>query len=337
MTTKRLTKATARLAVILAVVTPSTVIADEKWVVLRFSHVGGGATNGLADTFQELLAGEIRRHVTPNADSLTATRCGTIACAAKIGRASGARFALFGSLSKLGSKVIVQSTLVDVEGSAATASQKMSVSRVEELDAAATRIALAYARGTTTDNTAELGLVTSGEMKPDKRREGARGLGLKMGGTVPIADSHGAAGGGLALDVSYWFEASLFAIEPRIGVRFSPNTSGSRFLDLPLEVAAHYIFGRGNFTPFVGFGAGLHFLWESRETTLATGDVIPTTTTKFVEDRAWAFGVSARAGLMLFRTYTMRMAITAEYSLALTTLNGKLNPQALTFGVGVIF
>ena len=177
----------------------------------------------------------------------------------------------------------------------------------------------------------------SGEMKPDKRREGARGIALKMGGAVPIAESYGAAGGGLALDVSYWFEASSFAIEPRIGVRFSPKGSGSRFFDLPIEVAAHYIFGRGNIAPFVGFGAGLHFLWESRETTVSTGDVVPTTTTKLLEDRAWAFGISGRAGLLLFRTYAMRMAVTAEYSLAFTTLNGKRNPQALTFGVGVIF
>ncbi|MBI3072621.1 MAG: hypothetical protein HYY84_10955 [Deltaproteobacteria bacterium] len=325
-----------RIALALAVITPSTVIAADKWVVLRFNRVGSAANSDLADTFQDLLAGEIRRHVTPNADRLTSTRCETIACAKKIGRASAARFALFGSLSRLGSKVIVQSTLVDVDSGAATASQKMSVTRVEELDAAATRMALAYARGTSTDDTAELGLVTSGEAKPEKRREGARGFALKIGGAIASPEP-GSALGGLLFDASYWFEAASFSIEPRIGIRFSPKSSGSRFVTLPIEVGANYIFSRSNVAPFLGFGAGLHFMWESRETTLTTGNVLATTTTKLLEDQAWAFGISGRAGILFFRTYAMRMLVTAEYSLSFTTLNGMKNPQALTLGVGVIF
>ena len=103
------------------------------------------------------------------------------------------------------------------------------------------------------------------------------------------------------------------------------------------RIGFNWFFSQTDISPFVGGGAGVHYLHESRETTLITGTIIRTEQHTVLEDQTWGFGMYARAGLMFLRTYSTRVAVVFEYNLVLLEVNDRNNPQSLTFGVGVIF
>jgi hypothetical protein len=287
-----------------------------------------------ADTFRELLRDELSVR-TGSFFKMVDTACQDLPCALEAGQSSDADVVVFGSLSALGSKLIVSVTVADVSGKKAASTQKITLDRLEDLDQASTRVASAITQGTTTEKTAELGTVVHEEVAPDRRREGQRGLGLRVGGLAPLGDGYGTPG--VVMDMTYWFETRNFAIEPRLGLRFSADDGDNSFFEMPMDLGAYYILGKGDFAPFIGGGGGLRWMSESRSETVRTGDVIITESTQRMDDSAFGFGVFARAGVLLFRTYTMRVALTADYNVTFVKLNGNSAPQSFTGGIGVYF
>ncbi|MFO0749358.1 MAG: hypothetical protein U1F43_27380 [Myxococcota bacterium] len=303
----------------------------ETWAVFDIEGVGVDA--GTAHVFQELLAGEIgderpATFVTANA------ACQGDACV-QAAAALGADRALYGSVSALGSKVIVNIYTVDVK-SAATDRHTVTVDRIEDLDVAAKRIGRAIARGETTAQAAELGTITHEEAKPDVRRDGASGLGAYVGGVVPFGAAQ-AAGLGVAIDASYWFETRSFAIEPRLGVRFAVNGErGQSWVELPIDIGLYWLAALGDVSPFLGGGVGVRYAREVRAFDETRGDVLPVATEGTRPDSGWGPGIFARAGVMLLRTYTVRVAFALEAGATFVTLHGH-QPRDFTFTAGVYF
>ncbi len=322
--------------VLLSVMWAGTAAAQDTWTVLPMGSraVEPGASESFRDILQsELSARTSASFVTPKGDM----PCRDVPCATKAAQDVGAQVVVFGSLNGLGRKIVLTITTVDAVTGEVSGSQKLAIDRLEDLDIAATRIAEAITNGTSTDETAELGTVTAHEVKPDRRREGERGLGLRVGGITPLGSGYGGASSGVVMDFSYWFETQNFAIEPRIGFRFAANEDSGDYFEFPMDVGAYYILGKGDFAPFIGGGGGLRWITESRQETVEVGNVIKTTNTRVNEDSGYGFGVFARGGLLLLRTYTMRLALTVDYNISFLTLNGNSNPQSLTGGIGVYF
>ena len=308
------------------------------WAVLPFSARG---VNPVAvETFAGLLRTELNQklgaQIVPAAQNLP---CPDAGCALAAGRASGARLAVFGQVSALGTKLIVNVAVVETGRGSILNSQRMAVMSVEELDAVATRIATAMAQGTTTNQAAELGTITSLEVKPERRREPARGTSMRVGAIVPLGANGyaGNPGGGVLFDLSYWFETKNFAIEPRVGVRFDGSSGVAEYVDVPLDLGAFYLFSTGDVAPFIGGGLGARYLWEKRPMTVTVGDVLPASADLVVKDSVWGFGAYARVGIMLLRTYTVRIALAGEYNVTIATINGFKNPQSLSMGASLIF
>lgn len=264
--------------------------------------------------------------------------CADVPCAIAEGKKLDVGVAVFGALNALGEKIIVTVTVVDVAAGQVVSNQKIKVNQIEDLDAAAERIAAAIVGGTDTDETAALGNITEQEARPARRREGQRGFGLRVGGLVPLSDGYADGVGGVLFDTSYWYETNQFAIEPRIGFRFAATDDDrGSYLEIPMDLGAYYLLTRSDFAPFIGGGAGLRYIAETRTETVRTGNIIVTESRQELEDSVFGFGAFARAGLLLFRTYTMRVAITADYNITFAELNGVNNPQSFTLGLGVYF
>ncbi len=304
------------------------------WTILPLTS--RGVDEGVAETFRDLLQNELS---TRNGAAFVASSesCQDAPCAAAVGAKAGAEIVVSGSINALGVKLIVAIMVVDAGSGKVLNNQKMTVDRVEDLDAAAARIAEAIVTGSTTGETAELGNITKEESRPEQRREGQSGLGLRVGGLAPLGDGYADGVGGVLIDATYWYETSSFAIEPRLGLRFAADNEDGSFVEMPIDVGAYYILTRSDFAPFVGGGAGLRIMSERRKQVISLGQIITTSSEETREDSATGFSAFARAGLLLFRTYTMRVAVTVDYNIAFVELNGDTNPQSLTAGIGVYF
>jgi len=328
--------ALAALSLIAITLGAQTADAQETWTVISFATRGIEANDAAA--FKDLLQAELTAHNSAAfVESNDGQPCNDVPCAAAAGHKANAAIAIYGGLSALGRKIIVTATVVDVGANNVLSSQKMVVDNVEDLEAVATRMSKAILGGTNTDDTAELGSITEKEARVELRREGASGLGLRVGGIAPF--SAGSADGkfGILFDFTYWYETSSFAIEPRIGLRTDTGDSDGAYFEMPIDVGAYYILGQTDFAPFFGGGAGLRFIAETRPTTVQEGEGITFTGERDANDSGWGFSMFARAGLLLFRTYSLRLAVTADYNITFLEVNDKSTPQSLTFGIGVLF
>jgi hypothetical protein len=315
--------------------TGTVTVQGGAWTVLPFAE--RGLEPGAADTFRELLQTELAAR-TGAAFGVADVVCADVPCAVAAAEPLGATVAVFGSLSRLGQKVVVTATLVDVPGAAVLNSDRMTVSRIEELDTVAARLAEAFVSGRPVAETARLGTITRAEAAPDVRREGESGFWFGLGGIAPLGGGYAEAGMGVLFEFGWLFEARWFAIGPRLGVRFSAEEKGGgRYVEVPIDVTAAYIMSLGDVAPFIGIGAGVHFLWEDRPTRITVGNIIPQVSHKKVDDSAWGFGLSGRIGLLLLRTYAVRLTIWGEYGATFVDLNGHRFPQAITFGMGLVY
>lgn len=321
-------------ALLLCLATPA--MADEVWLVLPFRSRG---VDLLAiETFGDLLRDQLRQHLKARIASVAdPVACADAICARNAGSAAQAELVTFGSVNALGSKLIVSLTVVDSKKNLIVGNQKITVDRIEDLEAASTRIAKALAQGSDTEKSAELGTITHKDVAPPKRREGIRGVTVCVGAIVPIDEGYANMGPGVLIDLGYWYETKSFALHPRVGVRFDADPGPGLYVEMPIDFNANYIFGLGDIAPYIGAGAGLRMIWEERPATVTVGSVMPAVAEKELQDFGVGFGASGRLGLMFLRTYTMRLNLAAEYNVAFVPVNNRKLHQSLTFNLGAIF
>jgi len=306
----------------------------DSWAVLPFKSSGVDPIS--VGTFSELLGAELGSRA---GEAFVPDRagCQDQSCALAAAEKAGTSHAVYGAVGALGSKIVITATAVEVGSGRVLGSQRMTVDRVEDLEAVAARLAMALTGGLATEQTAELGSITKHESKPDVRRDGDVGLALRVGTIAPIRDGYARAGGGVLFDGSLWYETTDFAIEPRIGLRFNAaEEDGARYLEMPFDIGAYWLLGRSDLALLLGGGAGLRWINAEQPRTVHTGTIITTTHETTDTDQLWAFGAFGRVGVLLFRTYSVRVAVTADYNFTLGKLFGDANPQSLTFGIGVM-
>ena len=264
--------------------------------------------------------------------------CGDARCAAEVARTTQAPYVVVGSLQPFGEKIVVTAVVYEAGRGLLPDRFDITVDTASDLDVAAKRIASAIAGGGDTEQNQELGAITDIETDPDRRRRGRSSFTLSLGGVVPIDDTYGTSDGGLSIGVGYWYEGRNYAIETVIGLRFSGDTDGEReFYEVPLDIGVYYILGLGDFAPFIGGGGGLRWMSDARPGTIQVGSVITTVNDGQVEDNAFGFGGFVRGGVMLLRTYTVSLSISARYAINFMDLNDAGNPQAGLFEVQVYF
>ncbi len=306
--------------------------ANDAWTVLP--PTARGVADDTAQSFRELLEGELATR--SGARFVPGAPCRDLACASKVGREAGAAVAVLPRLSTLGEKIVVVVSVVDTANGATVSSQRMSVDRVEDLEQVAQRMADAITSGRSTDDTAALGAITAQEQAPARRRKGLSGLSLRLGGAAPYGDPY-SAGFGVLIDGGFWYEANDFAIEPRVGYRFSTDGEDEGWSMFAGDLGAFWLLSRGDIAPFLGGGAGIRYAREDRYQPVSVGSVVRLTSNDLEADAAWGPGVFTRVGVMFFRTYAVRMAFDIEYDVTFVDLHDSGPPQTFNFGVRLIF
>jgi len=313
------------LSLLLAMGFSGSVFAQQ-WVMLDFQSRQVAPDD--AAMFRDLLQTELSKAMGVQF-SRSEVACTDALCAAGVAKTVGASSAVYGSVGRLGERVIVTVELVDADGSLRR-SERMGVSQIEELETVATRIAAAFASNQDVSKTAQLGTVTTDEVAPPKRRQGFGGLALGVGALIP-ATGYANVPLGMAIDLAYWYEATHFAIGPRLGIRFHANPKADdHFIEVPFDLGAYFVFGQGDFAPFIGGGAGIRYISDTRRAVITTGSVITTTHEADFDEQVWALGTYARAGVLLFRTYTVRVSLSVDYNVAFATIHGESMPQSFT-------
>lgn len=320
----------------LSLLLASSAAAADAWSVLPFQS--RGVDEEVADTFRDLLVSELGSRTGGTFINGTAS-CSDVPCAREVGAEVGATVVVYGRLNRLGERIIASVTVVNLETGEIASQQKMSVDQVEDLEAASARIAEAIVTGTTTDQTAQLGQITRTEVAPARRREGQSGAVLRVGGVAPRGDAL-AAGFGVLFDIGYWYEGKDFSIEPHLGYRTSAADKDESYHQINFDVGANYILGRGDIAPFIGIGGGMRWLYEGRREPVSSGTFIRTTSDDLKENSGWGPGLYGRAGLLLFRTYTLRTAFEIQYDATFIDLGDDTQGevvQAMNFAVSVMF
>ena len=163
----------------------ASALAQEKLAVLQFT--GNGVDAPTRTTVRLLLISEISRlkkyELIPEValDSLPgATSCADAVCALEIGRRSGADRVVCGSLNRLGEKIILKYSLVDVASGTAVV-YDISTMRVEDLDVVCQRVAASIVDGVPVDKTLVVGQVTEQESREVNTRKANSSWGSGLG------------------------------------------------------------------------------------------------------------------------------------------------------------
>lgn len=299
------------------------------------AHSADPADTVLASTVRDLLASDLVSRPNTRATILP-DACQDVTCTRAAAHAAGGQtVALHISLHRLGQKLIVTATAVDVATGEPRTSQRMTANQVEELDVVSRRLAASLVAGSSVEETAELGNITESEAEVPTRRSGRVALSLHLVGIAPFNGyAEQQLGGGIEL--GGWFETYDFLIEPRFGVRTDLTREREAFLHLPLEISAAYLFTRDDMSPLLGLGGGLGYAHEVIYVEHEIGEVLVTRTHDRISDSLMTASLFARAGLLMLRTYDASLVIAVDYALTFGDFQERSVAQALRLSVGVV-
>ena len=239
-------------------------------------------------------------------DVMESPTCAGIVCALEAGRMLDADKVVYGSMNKLGDKVIFQYTLVDVAGEHIIFTDNMTALEIEEFDTITKRVASQIVNLTPAKDSVEIGLVTKREMEQPEMRTAIPSGGISFGYLYPTA-GYDASEKIFALDFRSMYETQNFAVHGIFGIRDG----------IVLNIGANYLFSRKDLCPYLGGAFGFHWVshdWDDPE-----------------ERRSDGFEVIASTGIMAFRTYNFRVMMNLDYSI---TFND-YDDQAIVLTLGI--
>ncbi|MEW5702162.1 MAG: hypothetical protein AB1792_08040 [Candidatus Zixiibacteriota bacterium] len=279
--------------------------AQERLAVLPLRGIGVDPTT--AQTVRLLLQSELTRlkkyevaSETEIALLLADSSCSDAACAAGVGRQLKVAKVVFGSLNRLGEKIIFQYHLVDVSSGSTLFSDAMSALHVEDLDQVTKRVAVSITEQTPAEKTVEVGRVTEQESLQPHERKANSSSGIGVGYLYP-EEGYDDKQSFFIWDFRSLYEIRHVAVDALLGIRKG----------LAVNVGVMYLPSLRDFSPFVAGGLGFHTVdHEYRYDESHPYDE---------QDNKSSGGVEflIKGGLLAFRTYDFRVIANFEYSLAL--------------------
>jgi hypothetical protein len=233
--------------------------------------------------------------------------CAERACALEAAQAAGADEVAYSSLHKLGGRWIFSATIVGADGSAAF-NQRLTAASIEDMEAVTRRMADALVNRATVEKAASVDNITrrENEQEPDRRRSLHTG-GIALGYLFPVGNSFGYTTQSDYFGDPYtrhdysqlirltWLNNWEFRDNMMLGVEGVWTMPHAIGLDFNLR----YLLGRGDYSPFVGGGLGLHYVRGD--------DDAPS------DKRNSGPALNAQAGMLLFRTYDVNLMLRGQY------------------------
>ncbi len=288
--------------------------AQELIAVLPFTSIGVDEVS--VETAYSLLRQEIARlgqyEPVPGSQvsrMLGPEPCTDVLCAAEIGRRVNADMAVFGSMNRLGEKVIVQYTVVDVASEKAVLADHITALSVEDLETVMKRVAMSITSRKPITETVEVGRVTQTESLRPRRRLTTYSSGVKFGYLYPVKgyDDHRV----FVFDIQTLYETENFMVSGLFGIREG----------VVLNIGAYLLTTKTDFCPYLGGGLGFH--WVSHGLISATEDE---------DKRGDGFEAMLSGGIMALRTYNIRLLLNMDYTI---TFND-YSDQGVVFTIGLM-
>jgi len=285
-------------------------------VVLPLRTIGVGDTT-VAVT-HELLSGALESRgmeiVLPAASGLGAMggpdACDDAACAAAAAGRHHAT-AVYGTLSRLGEKIVVRIRALREGEEAPFFSGQISAQEEEDLDVVVRRFAQGIASGRSNSDSATIDTITEEETLRPRRRSTRAGLGLRAGFLWPAGASYANADRMTSLRIAYKYETPTFAVEmtPVLGIMWGDGNAEWTLLDL----AVSRIFGRGDTAGYVVGGIGVHSVHveEEIEAFDPYGGGYHDTTSR--SDSETTLTADLGIGLLALRTYDFEIVVDVRF------------------------
>lgn len=231
--------------------------------------------------------------------------CDEPECVRAIARAVGVTQVVYGSLSRLGEKILARIYVLRIDEPSPFFKEQLPATYEEELDTVMRRMAEGISSGRSSSDQTTVDSVILEETAQPRRRAMRPGFSAQTGLLFPTGDSYGREERLTNIQLMFKFEGRAFFMEmtPLMGFSW-----GDRVLDWTiLDAFAAKIFGLGDFAPFVGAGLGLHYLTPDKD--------------EFAEEESKGEGVAAvvgdiGVGLLAMRTWDFHFMVEARYRYA---------------------
>ena len=301
---------------------PSRAESGAQTLVLPFRSVGVNDTTLLVS--RDLLLGELQDMGLPlvgeNSNGALlpsgSDACDNALCAATLGREHGATQVVYGSLSKLGTKVIVRLNVVRVEESSPFYRDQLTATSVEDLDAVMRRFAEGIVQGRPNSDRASVESVTEAETVTPPRRAMRTGFGLRAGFLFPTGNSFGGTDRLTNIHGVYRNEFKNFQVETTtlFGLSWGDGNVDWTLLDL----SASRLFGTQDVTTFFGAAFGVHSVTVARDQIYSSGDPYPYSYASRIKQTETVPTLDLTAGLIALRTYDFQaiLEVRVHYVLA---------------------
>ena len=245
---------------------------------------------------------------------------------------SGAEFAVYGTLSKLGAKLLVEVNVVKVATAEVAFTDRLDSETTEDLDIVIRRLARGIATGQKAGATATVENITATETRTPRRRASFSSMGMRAGYMWPTGSSWGGVSKMIVIDFVYRYETNKWELEviPLLGFRGSGDEdNGNGAFDWTIfDFSFHYFLTPTDVSPYVGGGLGFHSVHASE-----------THNHSSISDDATAFAINAGGGFMFFRTYDFRLTADLRYQYVAHTFKGLENDQtqSIMFTIGFTY
>lgn len=311
---RRGTACSVALGAIVLALLPATSTSAPETLVLPLRTIGVSDTT--AAVVGDLLQGELEgRGVAIFPASRLAVdqprgeaACDAADCAAAAASAYGVSQVVYGSLSRLGDKIIVRVRALRAGEGTPYYSDQLTSATEEDLDTVARRVAEGIAAGRPNADLATVDTVTEQETLEPRRRASRSGIGLRAGFIFPASDSYGGVDRLTSARLSFKYETRNYFIEttPVLGFAWRGDTIEWTAFDL----FGARIFGVGDWATYAGAGIGVHALNVSQSVPVDWGygpyyESVEQSETTLALD----FGV----GLLALRTYDLTIVVDVRY------------------------
>lgn len=290
---------------------------------------------------RQLLIGSLQHLGVPVGDTLEdeaslpagAAACAEPACASRVGREHHAGQVVYGSLARLGSKIIARVDVIRAGEDAPYYRDQLVATSQEDLDHVMRRFAEGIAAGRPNSDRATVESVTNVETLTPLRRAARTGFGLRAGFLFPVGGSYGGADRLTHLRGVYKYEMRDYQIETTTLCGFSWGQDQFEWTILDLGVSR--LFSTRDFAPFAGASVGVHSVTlQDRHPAIVSTPYYYYYNTHRQTRTAPALDVFA--GLLAMRTYDFHPVVELRLHFVLENfpdVNGKgANGVMLSFG-----
>lgn len=302
-----------------------------KYGVLHLKGVG--VSYATTETVASLLASDLINygHTVLNPDAMDdavgeVLECYQSDCAADAGAVAMVERVIFGSISTLGEKHIVQVSVVNVATREVIWAGSLAAMEPEDLDMVAKRLAKSISEGKTPQETIEVELVTAEEEKEPRRRRVFGTFGVTTGVVAPLG-GYGSAGALYNLGWLYRYETTNLVAE--VGGYFTfPGDfeTGVATEFCPVEFSLLYMLGKKDIAPYFGGGFGFGLL------------TIESDAPYYYTETAYGMTLNAGGGIVFLRTYDVRLFLDARYHANFADVPNNPGPHhGFKFSAGVMY